>query len=322
MDSVAWDVAWIGLGIAGLFLGGDRLVHGATGLARRLGLSPLVIGLTVVAFGTSAPELAATLAAALAGSPQVALGNVVGSNIANLGLILGLSALILPILSTARFLRREVPFLLGSAALMPLLLLDGRVGRVDGVLLLAGLALFLGLLLRDREPPAVEAEFEEALGGDGAAPRAGGLLRLVGWVLLGLLLLVVGARLLVLGAVSIARDLGIAERVIGLTVVAVGTSLPELASSLVAAARRQGDLVLGNVVGSNVFNVLAILGTTALVHPIAVPMASVTLDLVVAGLFSVAIWPFLSTRLALERWEGVVLLAGYGAYVGWLFLAG
>lgn len=312
MDSVL-----LASGLAALFAGGDRLVHGATMLARAVGLSPLVIGLTVVAFGTSAPELAASLAAALGGAPAVAFGNVVGSNVANLGLILGLAALLVPVTSGARFLRREMPFLLLTALLVPLLLVDGRAGRPDGVVLLLLLALYLWVLLRSKgEPAAVAAEFEEAYGDGRRRARAGAL-----WSAAGLVLLVLGARLMVTGAVGLAREAGIAERVIGLTVVAVGTSLPELASSLVAALRREGDIVLGNVVGSNIFNVLGILGVTALARPLPVQLAAAWPDLAVMLAFTLLAWPFVASRLRLERWEGAVLLAGYGVYVAWLFIA-
>ncbi len=299
------------LGILLLYLGGETLVRNATRLARALGISPLVVGLTVVAFGTSAPELAATVTAALKGAPGVALGNVVGSNIANLGLILGLAALISPLRTTARFLRREVPFMLGVSVLMFGLVQDGMVTRANAAVLLLLLGVYLTYLLREeREPPEVEAEFVEAYGAD-RVPVWRGLLG----VGAGVGLLVLGADALVEGAVALARGFGVSERVIGLTVVAVGTSLPELASALVAALRRESDIVLGNLVGSNVFNVLAILGVTALVRPVPVQTGAVQLDLGVMLGLSVLVWPFLYTGYRLGRREGAALLLAYLGYV-------
>ena len=311
------DIVLVAVGIVLLYGGGESLVTGSIALARRLGLSPLVIGLTVVAFGTSAPELAATLAAALEGAPEVAFGNVVGSNIFNVGLILGVGAVVFPLSAGARFLRREMPFMIFTGALMFWLVADGVIGRVEGVVLLALLAGYLVVLLRKQEePPRVAEEFAEEYG-EAPAPLWSSTARVV----VGIALLVLGARVLVLGAVGLARDLGITERVIGLTIVACGTSLPELASSVVAAARREGDLVLGNVVGSNIFNVLAILGTTGVVAPIRVGVGlGVWVDLGVMLLFSVVLWPFLLSRGKLERWEGVVLLTGFVGYMVFLFV--
>jgi cation:H+ antiporter len=311
------DIALVAVGIVLLYGGGESLVTGSISLARRLGLSPLVIGLTVVAFGTSAPELAATLAAALQGSPEVAFGNVVGSNVFNVGLILGIAAVVFPLSAGARFLRREMPFMIRTGALMLWLVADGRIGRIEGVVLLALLAVYLGVLLlkKDVEAPRVTEEFAQEYG-DAPTPLWSSTLRVV----VGIALLVLGARVLVLGAVGLARGLGITERVIGLTIVACGTSLPELASSVVAAARREGDLVLGNVVGSNIFNVLAILGTTSVVTPIEVTVGfGVWVDLTVMLLFSVVLWPFLVTGGKLERWEGIVLLVGFFGYMVFLF---
>jgi cation:H+ antiporter len=308
------DVALIAAGVVLLYGGGELLVRGAVGLARRFGLSPMVIGLTVVAFGTSSPELAATLAASLRGSPEVALGNVVGSNIANLGLILGASALVFPLAARGRFVRREVPFMILVSALLLPLGFDGVYGRLEGLLLLALLALYLRVLLRAKEPVEVVEEFREEFG-DGRPPawRA--------WVEVaaGLVLLVAGARLLVDGAVSLARGLGVPETVIGLTLVALGTSLPELASCLVAAFRKEGDIVLGNLIGSNVFNVLAILGTAALVRPLALPFAALRSDFWVMIGFSVAIVPVLALRGRIGRLAGGALLAAYAGYVGYLY---
>jgi cation:H+ antiporter len=311
------DLLLVAVGVALLWIGGESLISGATALARRLGMSPLVVGLTVVAFGTSAPELAATLAAALQGSPEVAFGNVVGSNIFNVGLILGVAALVFPLAARARFLRREMPFMIATSALLLPLVANGRIGRLEAVLLLALLGGYLWVLLRkDEESARVAEEFAQEYA-EVEAPLWASVLR----VAVGIGVLVVGAQVLVVGAVAIAREVGLSERVIGLTLVACGTSLPELASSLVAAARRQGDIVLGNVVGSNIFNVLAILGTTSLIVPIQIEVGAGTwIDLAVMLAMSLALWPFLHTNRRLERWEGVLLIAGFVAYMGWLLV--
>ncbi|MDZ7708640.1 MAG: calcium/sodium antiporter [Trueperaceae bacterium] len=300
------------VGFVLLVLGGDVLVRSASSLAARLGISPLAIGLTVVAFGTSAPELAATLASSLQGVPDLGVGNVIGSNIANIGLILGAAAILAPIGYNAAFVRRDVPVSLLALALLVPLMLDGRLGRVDGLLLLTALGIYLALLIRhDRNAVADEVP------GDAAASP---LWRSVGGVVLGVGFLVLGADAVVRGAVQIAGVLGVPERVIGLTMVAFGTSLPELASSVAAAARRQADMILGNIAGSNIFNVLAVLGTAAGATVIPVSLAEIGTDLVVAGVFALAILPVMVITGRLGRIAGVALLAGYLAYVVTLFV--
>lgn len=311
-----WDAALLIAGAALLYVGGDQLVDGSVNLARALGMAPMVIGLTVVAFGTSAPELAATLVAAFRGNPEIAFGNVVGSNIANLGLILGIAALFRPLEANALFLWREVPVMLLAGVLMTVFMWDGAIGRVAGFCLLVLIVPYLGyLLLKDRRESArVRAEFREEFG-DGERPSTGwALLRVV----LGIALLVLGARALVEGAVGMARLLGVSERVIGLTVVAAGTSLPELASAIAAALKREGDILLGNIIGSNVFNTLVIFGSTALASPVIVPAMGARGDLLVMLGFSLMIWPFLRLDYRVRRWEGAVLLLGYAVYIGWL----
>jgi cation:H+ antiporter len=309
------DIALIAAGVVVLYFGGELLVRGSSALARAVGMSPLVVGLTVVAFGTPSPELAATIAANFKGAPAVALGNVIGSNIANLGLILGAAALVLPLVARARFLRRELPFMVVVSALVWPLAADGVVGRLDGLVLLAGMALYLAVLLRKGESPEVVEEFRAELG-DGR-PRVG---RSLGAVAAGIGLLVVGAHLLVEGAVAMARGMGVSEAVIGVSLVAVGTSLPELASSLVAAARRESDIALGNLIGSNVFNVLGILGIAALVQPLAVPFAELRADYWVMMGFSLLIVPFLWTGSRVGRIEGAILLTAYTGYIVWRFM--
>jgi cation:H+ antiporter len=307
------DGLLIAVGIALLYGGGEALVSGASSLARTFGLSSLVVGLTVVAFGTSSPELAATLTATFQGAPDIAFGNVVGSNIANLGLILGLTALLWPLETHTRFLWREMPFLLLSSAMLPALVAEHTLTRWEGFALLAMLAIFLTYLFhRDR------ATRELRLIEHGAEPRRRWWLDLL-LVAVGIVLLILGAKALVAGAVGVARGLGVSERVIGLTVVAVGTSLPELASSLVAARHREGDIVLGNLVGSNIFNILCILGVTAVAHPFSIHPQGVWTDLAVMLGLSFLTWPILATGLRVDRREGALLLAAYGGYLIYLF---
>ncbi len=301
------------LGVGLLYFGGELLVKNASLLARSLGLSPLVVGLTVVAFGTSAPELAASLVAALVGNPELAFGNVVGSNIANLGLILGGAALLSPIRAQARFLRRELPFMVLVALLMVGAAWDGRVSRLEGAFFLVLMVAYLVVLMREPESSEVLAEYEAEFGS-----KPGFVGRRLLFVLLGTAFLALGAAALVEGASTIARALGVPERVIGLSVVAVGTSLPELAAALVAALKREGDILLGNVIGSNVFNVLGILGSVALARPLSVtPGPTVDLELMVG--FSLVAWAFLWTGLRLGRKEGVALLLFYGFYLVAIF---
>ena len=299
-----------------LYAGGEALVRGSVALASLSGLSPLVIGLTVVSFGTSSPELASTMAAALAGSPEVAFGNVVGSNIANIGLILGLTAMIWPIGTPASFLRRELPFMLLASGLMFLLVANGLISRIEGAVLLALLVLFLVYLLRRDTPPQPEVvrEFSSAYRG-GAKPALFNTLLVVA----GIALLVLGAKSLVTGGINLARLFGVSERVIGLTLVALGTSLPELASSIVAAIKRESGILLGNLIGSNVFNILCILGLTVMVQPITISPRAVWGDLIVMLGLSGLVWPLLASGLKLERWEGFILLAIYTVYILFLF---
>jgi cation:H+ antiporter len=305
------DVLLVLIGLVGLYFGGELLVRHASHLARLLGVAPMVIGLTVVAFGTSAPELAATLAAALRGAPELGVSNVVGSNVANVGLILALTALVYPLRATWSFLRREVAWMLTATALAAALLADGTLLRWEGLVLTVFLGAFLVWSFRVGAAPRVDDE---------DAPRSrAGLPRMIAWLLLGLALLAYGAQALVAGATSLATAWGVPERVIGLTLVAVGTSLPELASSLVAALRRETDIILGNVIGSNLFNLAAVLGIAALIHPIAVPAAALRIDLLVMAAFAIVIVPLIAWRLRLSRRDGLVLLAAYGLYLGWLF---
>ena len=297
-------------GLALLVGAASLLVRGAAALALRFGLSPLVVGLTVVAFGTSAPELVVSVQAALAGAGGIAVGNVVGSNVANVGLILGLSVVVRPIVSDASVLRRDLPVLVGATLLGAALLLDREVGRVDGAVLALGLVVYLGWSVRTAR--------RERDAGDLPASTDSPWLDAF-FVALGLGGLVIGADLFVGGAVGLAEAAGVSNAVIGLTVVALGTSMPELATSIVAAVRGESEIAVGNVVGSNLFNVLGILGVAALVEPLAAPGLQLV-DLAVMTVLALALVPMMGSGRRLVRVEGALLVAGYLGYVGSLVL--
>lgn len=299
-------------GLLLLAVGAEGLVRGAASGARRFGLSPLVIGLTVVAFGTSAPELVVSVHAAVGGNPDIALGNVVGSNIANIGLILGVAALLSSIRIQAQILRIDVPILIGVSALLLGVVADEVVGRVNGIILVAGAVAYAVVCswgAWDEPTAVVEELFDEAV------PEKGSWGRDLFFGLGGLGMLVLGARVLVSGAVTVAEAAGLSATVIGLTVVAIGTSLPELITSGRAALRGQSDLALGTVLGSSIFNVLGILGVTACVQPVDASGLSWWDGGVMLG-FAVITLPLFWTDYTFSRWEGGLLLAGYGVYVG------
>jgi cation:H+ antiporter len=299
-------------GLALLMAAANFLVRGAAALALRLGLTPLVVGLTVVAFGTSAPELVVSVQAALAGAGGIAVGNVVGSNIANVGLILGIAVLVRTIGSDPGLLRRDLPALLVATVVGVAFLLDGMLGRVEGGVLLAGLLGYLVWSIRAsrREQAAVELPIE--------APT-GPVWRDAVYVAVGLAGLVFGADLFVGGAVAIAEAAGVSNAVIGLTVVAVGTSLPELATSVVAALRREGEIAAGNVVGSNLFNLLGILGVAGLVRPLHSPGLE-AVDVAVMAAFTLALVGMMWTGRRVGRAEAGLLPVAYGAYMAYLVL--
>lgn len=307
-----------------LYLGAEWLVSGGAGLARRLGVPQLMVGLTVVAYGTSAPELIVGIQAGLTGHGDLALGNVVGSNIANLGLILGGTALLHPARVNQSLARGAVPVLLGSTALMALFLADGVLARWEsGVLVALSILYTLWMVRRSRRENGVAerlAVAEEAAVTAGASP-GGSLGRLLVLVLVGLGMLVLGGHLLVEGASRLAMALGMSERLVGLTIVAVGTSVPELATSVVAALRGHTDMAVGNVVGSNIFNALFCLGTAGLTGSIAAQPLLATADFPVLFLITALSIVMLRTARTVNRWEGGVLLACYAGYLGWLAMA-
>jgi len=306
------DLLQIALALLGFLLligGAEALVRGGARLARHLGISPVVIGLTVVAIGTSAPELVVSLNAAARGRPDLALGNVVGSNLANIGLILGISGLLRPLPVALRLLKMEMPALVAATLVFVALALDHTLSRANGALLSTGVVLLILMNLRGarRERPEVVEEFDAAFAGHD------GVLRDALWVAVGLVALAVGGHLLVGAATAIARSLGVSELIIGLTLVAVGTSLPELATAVIAVLRDEVDIAVGNVVGSNLFNLLAVAGPTALITPLPVNSRLLHLQLPILVGLTLALWALLRSGRTLQRWEAACLLAAYAA---------
>ncbi len=316
---MATDLLLLVLSIAVLVAGAEILVRGATRLALRIGISPFVVGLTVVGFGTSAPELAASIASARTGHAEIAVGNVIGSNIMNVALVLGLTAMIMPIPVSRTVVQREVGITIAASFVPYAALLDGGlIGRGLGAAMVAGLGLFLGwTFLESRRDPSLPVEVEEPETAPGQGVHRVMMDLLL--VAVGIAMLVFGAGMLVDSASAIARALGVSELVIGLTVVAGGTSAPELATSLVAVWRGRSDLGVGNILGSCVFNVLGILGITALVAPVEVPREVFLFDLPVMILTAVACLPIMFTGHRISRWEGVLLTAGFLTYTIMLF---
>jgi cation:H+ antiporter len=314
------DLILVAVGLVGLFFGGDWLVKGAARLATALGVSSLVVGLTVVAVGTSLPELLVSISAALQGTNGIVLGNVLGSNIANIGLILGVTALILPIGVHWKLLIREIPIMIAASVLALLLALDGSLSLVDGVVLMIGFGVFSLILLRtgvseeaEIAPELSEFEAEQGITAKTTIPVE------VGRVVVGLVLLIVGAQFLIQGAVGIARAAGISELLIGLTLVAVGTSLPELATSVIAAIRKESDIAIGNVIGSNIANLFIILGLTAVIRPVPVAETILRTEYLVMIGFAVAVFPLALSR-TIGRKEGALLLIAYTVFVVASFL--
>lgn len=311
------------VGLVALIIGAELLVRGASRLAIGFGISPLVVGLTVVALGTSSPELAVSVGSALSGQADIALGNVVGSNIFNVLFILGLSASIGTLVVAQQLIRLDVPLMIGVAILPLLLGLDGKIGRVDGVLLFLGILAYIVFAIRQsrKETQQVAAEYDREFGQGGRMGLRQALLQ-VGFVIGGLALLVIGARWLVHGAVATARSLGLSELIIGLTIIAAGTSLPEVATSVIASLRGDRDIAVGNVVGSNIFNILAVLGLTAATAPdgVTVPAAALRFDIPFMIAVSIACLPIFFTGYRIARWEGALFLAYYIAYALYLIL--
>ena len=306
-------------GLALLTVGGEALIRGALAAARRLGVSPLLSGLLIVGFGTSMPELVVSVDAALSQRPDIAIGNVVGSNICNILLILGLSALLAPMTVQPLALRRDAVTMVAVTVAFILLAGAGKLGRLDAVLFLAGLTAYLLWAYRTETAHDVPAGELHRAESEELTVLPGSPLFIIAAIAGGLALLVGGSRMLIIGAVGIAESLGLSEAVIGLTLVAVGTSLPELTISVIAALRRHADVAVGNVLGSNIFNVLGILGVSALVQPLPVNARILQFDQWVMLASAVLLIVFLYTGRRLSRREGGVLLLGYGAYLGLCF---
>jgi len=310
------------IGLFALIAGARALVRGASKLALSFGVSPLVIGLTIVAMGTSAPEVAVSVGAALDGRTDLAVGNVVGSNTFNVLFILGLSALIAPLVVNAQLIRQEVPIMIGASLLLILLAADGRLGMLESVVLLALLLAYTVFLIVQsrRETAATRDEYAQALPPDRAWDRHWSVQVLL--VLAGLALLVFGAKWLVDAAVAFARAAGVSELVIALTIVAAGTSMPEVATSVTAALKGERDIAVGNVVGSNVFNILGCLGVSGLVGGgLPVPAAALAFDLWVMLAAAFACLPVFLTGREIARWEGGLFIGYYFAYTAFLVLA-
>jgi len=309
------------VGFIVLVWGADRFVMGAAALARNLGVSPLLIGLTIVGFGTSAPEILVSAMASFGGNPSLAIGNAVGSNIANIGLILGITALVTPLLFKSHVLRREYPILLAISAGVYLLMIDGQLTFLDGVIML--LALFATLVLlvriglaRSATDPMIQ-EYEAEIRDDLSTFAA------VVWFIVGLTLLLISSRMLVWGAVEIATAFGVSDLIIGLTIVAIGTSLPELAASVMSALKDEPDIAVGNVIGSNIYNLLAVLCVPGLVAAPAISDEVLTRDLPV--MLGLTLLLFLMGRGRngdghINRYEGATLLLAFLVYQGWLYL--
>lgn len=319
-----WTIPALIIGLVCLVAGAEFLVKGAASIAARLGIAPVVVGLTVVAFGTSAPEFAVSASAALSGETDVALGNVVGSNIANVLLILGLSAVVGGLMVTARIIRIDIPVMIGVGVLAFVLSLDNSIGRIDGAILFTLVILYTGWLIRAarKEKPGVVEEFSKGADEVEGSIKDKPLAIQIGLVVVGLGILVLGSQLLVNSATDIASELGVSDLVIGLTVVAVGTSLPELATSMLAAFRGERDIAVGNVVGSNIFNLLCVLGGSGLLASDGIPVTdgALRLDFPVMIAVMFVLLPIVWNGFMIKRWEGFLLAAFYVVYVVYLIL--
>lgn len=302
-------------GLTGLYFGAEWLVKGASRFASSFNIKPVVIGLTIVAFGTSTPELVTSVIASIKHSSDIAMGNVIGSNIANIGLILGLSAIVRPLKIDMKLIYREMPIMVGISMLLYFMGWNGALSRMEGCILLIGILAYTCYVYRValKESKTIELEYEEFIGVKDNVARD------IFLIIIGIGALVGGAYLLVHSAIYFARVIGISELVIGLTVIAVGTSIPELATSMVAAIRKESDISVGNVLGSNIFNILAVLGIAAIIQPLQVNSASLRIDMPVMLFFSIFLIPIITWKSVLTRGQGVLLLICYGAYVFWLF---
>ena len=302
------------LGLVALFIGAEGLIRGSSALALKIGITPLVVGLTVVAFGTSTPELVVSLKAALIGNSSISLGNVVGSNIANIALILGIASVIRPLDVHANVIRREIPIMIGLTVLLIVLLIDGELSFIDGLIFVIGIITYTianVVMARKEKNTEVEEEFKEGLKTRLGVPVS--IILIIG----GLALMILGANLFVTSSISIAKAIGVSDAIIGLTIIAIGTSLPELITSIVASYKNESDIAIGNVVGSNIFNILGILGITALVIPISSEGIGY-IDFGVMLFTALILLPLSKTGFKISRLEGLFLVAGYIVYIYYL----
>ena len=317
------------VGISGVYFGAEWLVKGSSKLSRDLGIKPIVIGLTVVAFGTSSPELAVSLTASIKGSNDIAIGNIIGSNIANIGLILGVAAIVLPLKVEKVIMRRELPLMIGISAGLYFMAIDRKIGFVDGLLLFTGIILFIGYQIyhtlnskkesrnSTASNPVSKTGTPESTTEESQTRRH--LLSNIIYIVIGLACLLVGSHVLVKSAIFIAGSFGISEMVIGMTVVAFGTSVPEMATSVVSVLKKESDICVGNVIGSNIFNILLVLGSVALVRPLNVERGTLFFEFPIMLLFSLALIPMIRGRLMVNRLAGIVLVSGYLAFIFLLF---
>ncbi len=301
-----FDILLIIVGVSLVLFGADKLTEGASALARRMSVPEIIIGLTIVAAGTSAPELFVSIVSALKDTPDMAVGNVVGSNTMNAMLIVGCAAMVAPMTISRSTVKKDIPFSVGASILLILLAIDSALGIVDGIILLVGFAIFMAYTL-----------MQAKIGNSEAVKESSPIWKNIVFIIFGLAGLVVGSNLFVDSASNVALSLGISEGVVGLTVVAGGTSLPELATSVVAARKGQSAIAIGNVIGSNVFNILLILGVTATISPMQIEGIT-TIDMAVMLVSVALVWLFSFTKFTVERWEGALLVVGYIIYLCWL----
>ena len=303
------SIAYILIGIIAVLWGADKFTDGAAAIARKMNIPEIVIGLTIVAMGTSAPELFTSVVSALKGSTGLALGNIVGSNIFNSLLIVGAAAAVAPISISQATIVKDIPFALVASLLLTAVCLDGNLTRIDSLLLLIGFALFLAYTLQIARNGKTE---------DSKTEKSQALWKSILFIIIGLGCLIVGSNLFVSGASTVAEQLGVSDAIIGLTIVAGGTSLPELATSIISARKGQSGIAIGNVVGSNVFNILAILGITGFISPMTNLGGITTIDLTMLILSIILVWAMSFTKYQIERWEGSMLIVIFSFYLGWL----
>ncbi len=321
MNEIVLSITAVSLGFVLLVWGADRFVHGASATARNLGISPLIIGLTIVGFGTSAPEILVSVVSSLEGNPGLAVGNALGSNITNIGLVLGITALITPLVVKSETLRREYPTMFAIMLLTLALIVDGDLSRMDGVILMLGLCLMIYWMvtigLRKSRVDPMESEYAQEI------PLISTQRALL-WVLAGFLVLLLSSRILVWGSINIAHALGVSDLIIGLTIVAIGTSLPELAASVMSALKKEPDIAIGNVIGSNMFNLLAVLGLPAVIAPMQLDESILSRDYPFMIGLSIALFIMaygFRGNGRINRFEGALLLLTYIGYMTVLYFS-